>query len=138
MEASKATKKLDVAIELVGQVPCGGSHLSEAVRLQRLIDNKRNGNYASALLADGTILVAHADQYLHSEEYLLQAAADRKIVAVYSEREPCNTGHRCASQLEAAGIKNVSWSFKWNDIGDAGRDETTKQIAAEIKKLFNQ
>ncbi|MFD7232128.1 RHS repeat-associated core domain-containing protein [Streptomyces sp. NPDC059881] len=138
MDASKAAKKFDVAIDLVGQVPYGGTHLSEAVRLQRLIDNKKNGNYASALLADGTVLVAHADKDLHSEEYLLQGAKGRKIVAVYSEREPCSTGHKCASQLAAAGITNISWSFKWNGIGEAGRRDSNDALAGEIRKLFNQ
>lgn len=49
------------AIELVGKIPYGEGHLSKAVQLQRLIDKKKNGNYASALLDDGTTLVAHAD-----------------------------------------------------------------------------
>ncbi|MFD5006637.1 RHS repeat-associated core domain-containing protein [Streptomyces mutabilis] len=135
-DAKRAAELIDEAIELVGQIPYGEGHLSKAVQLQRLIDKKKNGNYASALLEDGTTLVAHSDKTYHSEEYLLQRAGKRKIVAVYSEREPCNTGHNCESQLRNAGVKNVSWSFSWNGIGDAGRKKANKDIAAEVSKLF--
>nr|WP_234393224.1 nucleic acid/nucleotide deaminase domain-containing protein [Streptomyces pactum] len=135
-DAKKAAEIIEEAIDLVGQVPYGEGHLGKAVQLQRLIDKKRNGNYASALLDDGTTLVAHSDSSFHSEEYLLQRAGKRKIVAAYSEREPCATGHNCESQLKNAGVKNVSWSFPWNGIGDAGRAKTNKDLNAAISKLF--
>lgn len=114
----------------------GEGHLSKAVQLQRLIDKKKSGNYASALLEDGTMLVAHSDSVMHSEEYLLSRAGDRKIVAAYSEREPCGSGHNCASQLRAAGVKNVSWSFEWNGIGDSGRAKSNKALADAVRDLF--
>ncbi|MCX4905730.1 RHS repeat-associated core domain-containing protein [Streptomyces sp. NBC_00878] len=136
-DAKKAAKKIDEAIELVGQIPYGEGHLSSAVQLQRILDNKKNGNYASALLDDGTTLVAHSDSTMHSEEYLLERAGKRKIVAAYSERAPCDSGHNCASQLRTAGVKNVSWSFPWNGIGDAGRAKTNRDLTAAVKNLFN-
>ncbi|GAA3993880.1 RHS repeat-associated core domain-containing protein [Streptomyces plumbiresistens] len=136
-DAKRAAEMIGEAIELVGKIPYGEGHLSKAVQLQRLIDKKKNGNYASALLDDGTTLVAHADSTLHSEEYLLNRAGDRKIVAAYSEREPCDTGHKCMSKLRAAGVKNISWSFDWNGIGDAGRAKSNKELADAVKKLFN-
>ncbi|MEU8848240.1 RHS repeat-associated core domain-containing protein [Streptomyces sp. NPDC048564] len=136
-DAKRAAEIIGEAIELVGKIPYGEGHLSKAVQLQRLIDKKKNGNYASALLDDGTTLVAHADSTLHSEEYLLNRAGDRKIVAVYSEREPCDTGHKCMSKLRAAGVKNISWSYDWNGIGDAGRAKSNKALADAVRKLFN-
>ncbi|MFD8353884.1 RHS repeat-associated core domain-containing protein [Streptomyces coelicoflavus] len=135
-DAKKAAKIIEEAINLVGQVPYGEGHLGKAVQLQRLIDKNKRGNYASALLDDGTTLVAHSDSSFHSEEYLLQRAGKRKIVAVYSERQPCDTGHTCASKLKDAGVKNVSWSFPWNGIGSAGRAKTNKDLNAAISKLF--
>ncbi|MEW1996774.1 RHS repeat-associated core domain-containing protein [Streptomyces coelicoflavus] len=135
-DAKKAAKIIEEAINLVGHVPYGEGHLGKAVQLQRLIDKNKRGNYASALLDDGTTLVAHSDSSFHSEEYLLQRAGKRKIVAVYSERQPCDTGHTCASKLKDAGVKNVSWSFPWNGIGSAGRAKTNKDLNAAISKLF--
>ncbi|MFD9437900.1 nucleic acid/nucleotide deaminase domain-containing protein [Streptomyces sp. NPDC060006] len=82
-------------------------------------------------------LVAHSDSEMHSEEYLLERAGKRKIVAAYSEREPCNTGHNCASQLRSAGVKNVSWSFPWNGIGDASRAKTTRDLTSAVRNLFS-
>ncbi|MEU2980071.1 RHS repeat-associated core domain-containing protein [Streptomyces hirsutus] len=135
-DAKKAAEMIDEAIDLVGQIPYGEGHLSKAVQLQRLVDKKKSGNYAAALLEDGTTLVAHSDKNYHSEEYLIQRAGGRKIVAAYSEREPCASGHNCASQLRKAGVKNVSWSFPWNGIGDSGRAKATRDIGAAIKELF--
>ncbi|WP_318280423.1 RHS repeat-associated core domain-containing protein, partial [Streptomyces griseoloalbus] len=135
-DAKQAAEIIEEAIELVGQIPYGEGHLSKSVQLQRLLDKKKTGNYAAALLEDGTTLVAHADKNYHSEEYLIQRSGDRKIVAVYSEREPCNSGHNYASALRKAGVKNVSWSFPWNGIGDAGRKKTTDDLSAAIRELF--
>jgi hypothetical protein len=135
-DAKRAAEIIDEAIELVGQIPYGEGHLSAAVQLQRLIDKKKNGNYASALLDDGTTLVAHSDKNFHSEEYLLQQAGGRKIVAVYSEREPC--ANKCTGLLQRAGVKNVSWSFPWNGVGEAGRSQSTKDLTAAIAKLFKR
>ncbi|MEU5521850.1 RHS repeat-associated core domain-containing protein [Streptomyces sp. NPDC047860] len=135
-DAKRAAEMIDEAIELVGQIPYGEGHLSKSVQLQRLVDKKRNGNYAAALLEDGTTLVAHSDKTYHSEEYLVQKAGSRKIVATYSEREPCGSGHNCASVLRRAGVKNVSWSFPWNDVGSAGRQKTNKDLNAAIRELF--
>ncbi|MGW0828634.1 RHS repeat-associated core domain-containing protein, partial [Streptomyces sp. NPDC002845] len=135
--AQRAAELIGEAVNLVGQISYGEGHLSKAVQLQRLIDKKKNGNYASALLDDGTTIVAHSDSVLHSEEHLLNRAGARKIVAVYSEREPCGSGHNCSSQLRSAGVKNVSWSFPWNDIGGEGRARANRDLSAAIRSLFN-
>lgn len=57
-------------------------------------------------------------------------------MAVYSEREPCDTGHKCMSKLRAAGVKNISSSYDWNGIGDAGRAKSTKELSEAVRKLF--
>jgi len=90
------------------------------------------------LLFDGTTIVAHSDSVMHSEARLLDRAGNRTIVAVYSEREPCSgsRGRNCLGKLTAAGVKNISWSFDWNNIGAAGREQSTRELNAAIKKLF--
>ncbi|WP_327722139.1 hypothetical protein OG381_47205 [Streptomyces sp. NBC_00490] len=96
-----------------GQIAYGEGRLSQAVQLQRLIDKKKTGNYAAALLKSGEVIVASANKDFHAEEKLLNQAG-KDIVAIYSERQPCNGTHNCAGKILTAGIKYVSWSFPWS------------------------
>ncbi|MFJ6566348.1 RHS repeat-associated core domain-containing protein [Streptomyces sp. NPDC091292] len=135
-DAAKAAQIAGRGITLTGKVKYGEGHLSQAVQLQRLIAKDKNGNYASALLKDGTVIVARSGGGPHAEEKLLDAAGDR-IVAVYSERQPCNGSHNCAKKLSDAGIGNISWSFDWSS-DKAVQRKATSDLADAVNKLFNR
>ncbi|MEU6807720.1 RHS repeat-associated core domain-containing protein [Streptomyces sp. NPDC046831] len=135
-DAAKAAQRYARGMNLAGKVAYGEGHLSQAVQLQRLIDKNKTGNYAAALLSDGTTLVSRSGGGPHAEEKLLDAAGDR-IVALYSERQPCNGTHNCAGKIAAAGIKNVSWSFDWNS-SKAVQEKATADFKAAITELFKK
>ncbi|MGW0087340.1 RHS repeat-associated core domain-containing protein, partial [Streptomyces sp. NPDC003393] len=135
-DAAKAAQRYARGMNLAGKIAYGEGHLSQAVQLQRLIDKNKTGNYAAALLSDGTTLVARSGGGPHAEEKLLDAAGDR-IVALYSERQPCNGTHNCIGKIAAAGIKNVSWSFDWNS-NKAVQEKATADFKAAIAELFKK
>ncbi|WP_324614288.1 RHS repeat-associated core domain-containing protein, partial [Streptomyces kebangsaanensis] len=135
-DAAKAAQRYAHGMNLAGKIAYGEGHLSQAVQLQRLIDKNKTGNYAAALLSDGTTLVARSGGGPHAEEKLLDAAGD-KIVALYSERQPCDGTHNCTAKIASAGIKNVSWSFDWNS-SKAVQEKANKELKAAISELFKK
>ncbi|MER6696187.1 RHS repeat-associated core domain-containing protein [Streptomyces fimicarius] len=121
-----------------GKVGYGTTDLGQSVRLQRLIDkNRTTTNYASARLDDGNIIVGKSNKHAHAEEHLFQQAGKRKIVELYSEREPCS--NKCESLVK--DIPFVSWSFKWNHPDrvkqDAIRDKANTDLKDAVRSLFN-
>ncbi|WP_406116095.1 RHS repeat-associated core domain-containing protein [Streptomyces sp. NBC_01014] len=137
-DAAKAARKIGTGIDLVGKVAYGEGHLSQAVQVQRLINKDKSGNYASALLKDGTVLVARsAGKGLHSERKLLDAAGG-DVVAMYSERKPCEGRQiNCMGNLAKAGVKNISWSFDWS-TDKVVQAKTTADLKSAISKLFRE
>jgi hypothetical protein len=114
---------------LCGQVAYGSTELSRAVQYARILSNDKKGNYAAALLDDGTIIIGRSGpRPLHAEENLITRAGQRRIVALYSEREPCQK--KCMGLVQ--GI-NVTWSWPWNG---ADRDATNAALNAALKELF--
>jgi RHS repeat-associated protein len=126
----------------VGQVPYGSTDLSRAVQAHRLKDGGetgKTGNYAAARLDDGTIISARSGEE-HSEAFLVEGVkgSGRKIVELYSERQPCNTGVDCAKLLRDTGITKVSWTWKWNGLTQAEKADVTKEIVRTARELFKQ
>ncbi|MFD3682482.1 polymorphic toxin-type HINT domain-containing protein [Streptomyces sp. NPDC058613] len=111
-----------------GQVEYGSTELSRATAFQRLAENNRGNNYGAARLDDGTILVGRSSAGVHAEEDLIRQAGDRRIVDLYSERQPC------AAKCEGltAGM-NTSWSWQWNGVD---RGAVNVRIKATINNLF--
>ncbi|MGW5449268.1 RHS repeat-associated core domain-containing protein [Streptomyces asiaticus] len=118
------------------QVGYGSHPLSRSVQLQRLIDKNRGGNYGAARLEDGDIIIGRSSAGVHAEEDLISKAGNRKITELYTEREPC--AKKCAGLVEDL---KVSWSYKWNGTDrsatEAIRAQTNKDLASEIRRLFN-
>ncbi|WP_159771017.1 RHS repeat-associated core domain-containing protein [Streptomyces sp. HM190] len=130
----KAFREADGAAESggggnVGEVAYGGSDLSKSVQLQRLIDKKKTGNYGAARLDDGTILVGRSAKGIHAEEDLIQQAGDRKVVDLYTEREPC--ANKCAGLVKDI---NVTYSYRWNGVD---RDASNAALKRAIDDLFS-
>ncbi|MFD9565400.1 polymorphic toxin-type HINT domain-containing protein [Streptomyces sp. NPDC059994] len=111
-----------------GPVAYGSTELSRATMFQRLLDKNKGNNYGAARLEDGTILIGRSSAGIHAEEDLVRQAGDRKIVELYSEREPCEA--KC--QALTAGMK-TSWSWQWNGVD---RTVVNSQIKAAINDLF--
>nr|WP_223188054.1 RHS repeat-associated core domain-containing protein [Streptomyces sp. CBMA29] len=135
-DVAKISARIAETMQFSGKVSYGSTHLSQAVRLARLMKADNGGNYAAALLSDGTVWVARSNRDRHAEEALLNSPKTRgKIVAVYSERQPCNGTHNCELQLQQAGIKAVSWSYDWNS-DKAVQAKATAELTAAIRQLF--
>jgi hypothetical protein len=111
------------------QVEYGSTDLSKSVQLQRLIDKKKTGNYAAARLEGGEILVGRSSEGIHAEEDLIRQAGDRKIIDLYTEREPC--AKKCSSLVKDM---NVSYTWRWNGVD---RAESTAQWKKAMQDLFN-
>ncbi|MFC3577721.1 RHS repeat-associated core domain-containing protein [Streptomyces yaanensis] len=111
------------------QVEYGSTDLSRSVQLQRLIDKRKNGNYGAARLEDGTILVGRSASGTHTEEDLIRQAGGRKIVDLYSEREPC--ARKCQKLVKDM---NVTWSYRWNGVD---REASNAALNKAIKELFD-
>jgi RHS repeat-associated protein len=111
-----------------GLVEYGSTELSRATAFQRLAENNKGNNYGAARLEDGTILVGRSSAGVHAEEDLIRQAGDRRIVDLYSERQPC------AAKCEGltAGM-NTSWSWQWNGVD---RGAVNAEIKATINNLF--
>jgi hypothetical protein len=97
---------------------------------ERLRTNDQTGNYAIGCLEDGTILMARSSTSMHAEKSLIQQAGFRRIIDLYSERQPCQE-----SCLDRTGGMNTSWSFRWNP--PEIRPQTTLEFKAAMRDLFN-
>ncbi|MER6617836.1 RHS repeat-associated core domain-containing protein [Streptomyces xantholiticus] len=122
---------------LSGKIKYGENFLSRAVILQRLLTKDRKGNFAAAVLEDGSILLGRSKgkgrQGTHAEEDILNQANGRKILSLYSERDPC--AWKCAGKLAQAGVTNITWSFTHNG-GAAARAQGAREWDAAMDKLF--
>ncbi|MFH8627425.1 polymorphic toxin-type HINT domain-containing protein [Streptomyces vietnamensis] len=112
-----------------GKVPHLGTDLSRATYLQRLLLNDVKGNFAAGRLEDGTILVGRSGSGIHAEEDILRQAGDRKVIEVYSERQPC--ANKCEGLMADRGIK-TSWSWDWNGMDHSA---VTKEIEAHMRGI---
>jgi RHS repeat-associated protein len=114
-----------------GLVAYGSTNLSKAVQAARIARQDRGGNYAAALLDDGTIVIGRSSLDGHAEEDLVRQAGNRRIVSLYSEREPC--ANTCAPLLGRMNITNVTWSWDWNGVD---RNAVNAAIRQTVGKLF--
>ena len=96
--------------EPTGQIPYRSTELSKVAADARPRKGT-GGNYGAARLDDGSIITDVSDQNQHAEEKLLDQAAalGKKIIDLYSEREPC-----AANCRELTQDFNVTWTFQWN------------------------
>jgi RHS repeat-associated protein len=112
------------------QVAYGSTELSRSALLQRLLDRKRTGgNYAAGRLDDGTIIVGRSSKHVHAEEDVIEKAGSRRIVDLYSEREPCK--NKCQKLVKDM---NVSYTVRWNGVD---REAATKELNGYIKQFFD-
>ncbi|MGW7788423.1 RHS repeat-associated core domain-containing protein [Streptomyces tricolor] len=109
------------------QVGYGDTELSRSVQLQRLINKDKKGNYGAARLEDGTILVGRSSGGSHAEEDLIRQADGRKIVDLYSEREPC--ARKCQALTRDM---NVTWSYAWNGVDRAASNSALKRAIDDL------
>ena len=116
--------------ELVsGQVSYGSTVMSQMIQAIRLENNDTRGNYAIGCLEDGTIVIGRSSSdTLHAERDVVQQAGFRRIVDLYSEREPCP---RCAGLTRGV---NTSWSFEWNP--SEVRPQSTINFQDAMNELF--
>jgi RHS repeat-associated protein len=114
----------------VGQVPYGGTRLGKSVALQRLLDkNKTKGNYAAGRLEDGTVLVGRSGSGIHAEEDVIRQANGKRIVDMYSEREPCaNKCQKLTSDM------NVTYTVRWNGVD---RDAANAELKKAMRSFFD-
>ncbi|WP_329430527.1 polymorphic toxin-type HINT domain-containing protein [Streptosporangium sp. NBC_01495] len=112
-----------------GKIGYGVGDLSQAVQQERLKDKNKGNNYGAAMLEDGTIIVARSGKRIHAEEALIKLANGRKIVDLYTEREPC--ANKCQGLTKGM---NVSWSWDWNNVD---RDATNKALKRAVNALFS-
>jgi len=111
-------------------VEYGSTDLSRAVQEARLADGNRGNNYGAARLADGSIITARSSAGVHAEEALINNADSRRIVELYSEREPC--ANKCADLT--SGIP-TAWSWRWNGVD---RGSVNAEIKQAVRDLFDQ
>ena len=110
------------------KVKYGSTDLSQAVQNARIEANDKGHNYAAGRLEDGTIIVGKSSADLHAEEDVIRQAGGRKIVDLYTEREPCAA---CAG---ITGDMNVTYSWAWNP--SEVRPASNKALAAAVRGLF--
>lgn len=118
------------SIELA-RVPYGSTDLSRAVQKARLKAKDREGNYAAGRLKNGKIVIGRSNEELHAEEEVIEKAGQKRIVEIYSEREPCT--NKCE---ELTKEMNPSWSWDWNGEGD--REATKKEMPPAIRAIFEK
>jgi hypothetical protein len=114
-----------------GRVPYGGTDLSRAVQARRIADGGRagrTGNYAAGRLEDGTIITGRSSGTAHAEQDVMSQAGSRRIVDMYSEREPC--AGVCQDLVKNM---NTSWSWNWNGVD---REAITREIVQTVRGLF--
>ena len=102
------------------------------IQAERLSTNDKVGNYAIGCLEDGTVIMARSIGNMHAEQNLIQQAGFRRIVDLYSERQPCQ--ETCETLTEGM---NSSWSFRWNPPG-AMRAAGRIAFRAAMKELFQK
>lgn len=98
----------------------------------------KGGNYASARLKDGSIIVARSGGGKHAEQKLAeQAGGMENIQDLYSERAPC--AFTC-QKIDGIGSVNVTWSFPWNGVDAAAtkaiRADTNAALKDAVAALF--
>ncbi|GGT45884.1 hypothetical protein GCM10010254_75740 [Streptomyces chromofuscus] len=114
-----------------GQVGYGSTDLSRSVQLTRLINKDKVGNYAAARLDDGTIVIGRSGQIHAEEDIIYNQAKGRKIVDMYSEREPCK-----AKCLDLTKDMNVTYTVPWNGATKAEQDAIRAASNRELKRLI--
>ncbi|WP_203787542.1 polymorphic toxin-type HINT domain-containing protein [Longispora fulva] len=115
---------------LTGQVEYGSTDLSQAVQKARVADANKGNNYGAARLEDGTIIVGRSSKGVHAEQDLIKKANGRKIIDLYTEREPC--ANKCAGLTQDM---NVTWSGPWNP--PSVRPSTNAYLRNKIDELFS-
>jgi len=117
--------------ENCGLVDYGSTELSKIVQNARRLTKDVGHNYAAALLDDGEKIWAKSGAK-HAEEYLLEKAdtAGKKIVELYTERQPCAA--KCTGLLQGRDITNVSWSWSWTGENKV----VSAAIRAAARKLW--
>jgi hypothetical protein len=100
------------------------------IQAERLKTNDKVGNYAVGCLEDGTIVMGRFAGGVHAEVSVIRQAGFRRIIDLYSERQPCQE-----SCLDRTGGMNTSWSFRWNP--PEIRPQTTLEFKAAMRDLFN-
>jgi hypothetical protein len=114
---------------ITGQVAYGSTDLSRAMRNERIMTRDTGGNYAAGRLEDGTILVGRSSAQMHAEESVIEQAGGRRIVDIYSEREPCD-----AKCFYLTQDMNVTWSWQWNP--PEVRPASNAALRAAVRELF--
>ncbi|MEU8295586.1 RHS repeat-associated core domain-containing protein [Streptomyces pseudogriseolus] len=130
----RAFREADAASEgsepSIGKVPYGSTSLGKSVALQRLIDKKlTGGNYAAGRLEDGTILVGRSNKAMHAEEDIIQQAGGKRIVDIYSEREPCK--NKC---MKLTTGMNRTYTVPWNGVD---RDAANAALKKAQRAFFD-
>ena len=117
-------------------IPYGSTPLSQAVQDARKSARDKAGNYASALLDDGSTIVGRSigkgSAGFHAEEQLLADAQSqgKTIISLYSEFEPCAS--KCAAIVE--NIPEVTYSFFFNPPARTATTDVARQLA--IREIF--
>jgi hypothetical protein len=91
--------------------------------------NDKTGNYAVGCLEDGTIVMGRSYGKMHAEQDVIRQAGFRRIIDLYSERDPCQ--ERCAELTRGV---NTSWSFRWNP--PEVRPQSTLAFRDAMRRLF--
>lgn len=125
------------------QITPGDNELSQRVMQERLRLGKRNGNFAAALIGDGSgntrIAVAYATKGVgnHAERKLLdkvELQEGEKILQVYSEREPCTGTNQCRNILNGRQIP-YTYAFPWTTSAEG--TASNKAMKAYVSQLFD-
>lgn len=115
-----------------GQVEYGSTDLSQAVKDRRIELHENGHNFGAARLEDDSVItgVSQGRGYHAEQDLLDQADAQgKRIVELYSEREPCGG---CARLLQSRGITDVTWTWAYRDVDVAGRSA----IGAAIRSIY--
>ena len=110
------------------KVKYGRTDLSKAVQDARIEAKDKGHNYAAGRLEDGTIIIGRSSADMHAEEDVMNQAQGKKIVDIYTEREPC---------VECAGITegmNVTYTWAWHP--SEVRPASNKALTAAVRGLF--
>lgn len=112
-----------------GQIDYGSTALSRAVQSTRIAAKDRGGNYAAGSLDDGSTVVGRSSADLHAEQDIIRQAGGRRIMEMFTEREPCAA--RCAALTQDI---NVTWSWPWNPPGV--RPASNAALRGAVRELF--
>jgi hypothetical protein len=120
---------------VTGRVEYGSTELSRAVQDERIKAGNRGSNYAAARLDDGSVITGKSSDGVHAEESVAAQAkaSHRKIVDVYSEREPCD--FKCQGVTKDM---NVTYTWKWNDVDKASTEALRAASTAAFKVVVGQ